>query len=186
MPLGKYNKDTVRSIAKEIGIEAAQRPDSQEICFIHDDDYVRFIKEEYSYIAPEGDFLDTEGNVIGRHKGIINYTIGQRKGLGAFGRPMFVMKIDAEKNQITLGEKGMEFASVLEACDLNFLSGSAPNQEFICTAKNRYQAKPMPCTVTIDSGKAIVTYDEPVRAITPGQAIVFYKDDLLLGGGTVI
>ena len=186
MPLGKYNKDEVRSIAEEIGLNVASRPDSQEICFIHDDDYVRFIKEQHSYTAPEGDFVDISGNIIGRHSGIINYTIGQRKGLGAFGRPMFVMKIDAEKNQITLGEKGMEFDKELVASDLNFLAGNPPAEEFRCTAKNRYQAKPAPCMVKIEGNKAIVTYDEPVRAITPGQAIVFYEEDLLLGGGTVI
>ena len=99
---------------------------------------------------------------------------------------MFVMKIDAEKNIITLGEKGMEFESELCATKLNFLAGSPPSSKFRCTAKNRYQAKPMPCTVKISNDIAIVTYDEPVRAITPGQAIVFYDDNILLGGGTVI
>ncbi len=185
MPLGEYNKTEVREIAEKIGITVANRPDSQEICFIHDDDYVRFITDD-GYVCPPGDFVDAAGNVIGKHNGIINYTIGQRKGLGAFGRPMFVMKIDAEKNIITLGEKGMEFESELCATKLNFLAGSPPSSKFRCTAKNRYQAKPMPCTVKISNDIAIVTYDEPVRAITPGQAIVFYDDNILLGGGTVI
>ena len=185
MPLGEYNKDEVRGIAEEIGLNTANRPDSQEICFIHDDDYVRFIKEQGDYTSPEGDFIDTAGNVIGRHKGIINYTIGQRKGLGAFGRPMFVMKIDAKQNIITLGEKGMEFDTTLTASNLNFLAGTPPAAEFRCTAKNRYQAKPALCTVKIENNFATVIYDEPVRAITPGQAIVFYDGDILLGGGIV-
>ncbi len=185
-PLGDYDKEKVRAIAERISLKVASRPESQEICFICDDDYVRFIKERDGYTPVKGNFTDTDGNVIGTHSGIINYTIGQRKGLGAFGRPMFVMKIDADKNEITLGEKGMEFDNELTAGDLNFISGEAPGQEFNCTAKNRYQAKPMPCRVKIENNIAHITYDEPVRAITPGQAIVFYDGDILLGGGTVI
>lgn len=185
-PLGGFNKDKVRKVADEISLKVANRPESQEICFINDDDYVRFIKERDGYIPACGNFKDINGNTIGIHSGIINYTIGQRKGLGAFGRPMFVMKIDSDKNEIILGEKGMEFDTKLTAKNLNFISGEAPSFEFRCYAKNRYQAKPALCTVKIENDIAHIVYDEPVRAITPGQAIVFYDGNILLGGGTVI
>ena len=186
MPLGDYNKNMVRTIAEEANLKVANRPDSQEICFVPDDDYVKFITEATGFVSKEGDFLDTDGNVIGRHKGIINYTIGQRKGLGAFGKPMFVMKIDADNNKIVLGDNSMSFSNSLTANKLNFLSGNIADRTFRCLAKHRYQAKPMPCYVEIKEGIAHVTYEEPVRAITPGQAIVFYDDNVLLGGGTVI
>ena len=186
MPLGDYNKDMVRAIAEEINLQTANRPDSQEICFVPNDDYVKFITENTDYTPKEGSFLDTDGNVIGTHKGIINYTIGQRKGLGAFGKPMFVMKIDAKNNEIILGDNALSFSCTLVADNLNFLSGETKDRTFRCNAKHRYQAKPMPCLVEIKDGIAQVTYDEPVRAITPGQAIVFYEGDILLGGGTVI
>lgn len=185
-PLGGYNKEMVRSVADEISLKVANRPESQEICFIDDDDYVRFIKEHDGYVPLKGSFKDINGNIIGTHDGIINYTIGQRKGLGAFGRPMFVMKIDAANNEIILGEKGMEFDSELRAENLNFVSGELPRKEFRCHAKNRYQATPAPCLVKIENNIAHIIYDDPVRAITPGQAIVFYDGDILLGGGTVI
>ncbi len=186
MPLGDYNKDMVRAIAEKAGLQTASRPDSQEICFVPDDDYVKFITETTGFVSKEGDFLDVEGNVIGRHKGIINYTIGQRKGLGAFGKPMFVMKIDAKNNEIILGDNSLSFSTRLTADNLNFLSGETTNRTFKCLAKHRYQAKPMPCKVEIKDRIAYVTYDDPVRAITPGQAIVFYDSDILLGGGTVM
>lgn len=185
MPLGSYEKPQIREMAANLGIASANRPDSQEICFIRDDDYVRFIKETSGYVPKKGNFLDTDGNVIGTHDGIINYTIGQRKGLGAFGRPMFVMKIDVPGNNIILGEKGMEFGKNLVAGNLNFISGTYPAEEFRCLAKNRYQAKPAWCTVKVKNETAEITYDEPVRAITPGQSIVFYDGDYLLGGGIV-
>ena len=107
MPLGGYNKDWVRQKAEELGLGVAHKPDSQEICFVEDDDYAKFITDYSGYKPKEGDILDVNGNVIGKHRGLIYYTIGQRKGIGAYGRPMFVMKIDAENNTITLGEKGM-------------------------------------------------------------------------------
>ena len=113
MPLGGYNKDWVRQKAEELGLGVAHKPDSQEICFVEDDDYAKFITDYSGYEPKEVDILDVNGNVIGKHRGLIYYTIGQRKGIGAYGRPMFVMKIDAENNTITLGEKGMEFSNEL-------------------------------------------------------------------------
>ena len=187
MPLGDYDKDWVRAKAEELGLGVAHKRDSQEICFVEDDDYAKFITDYSDYTPREGDILDVNGNVIGRHRGLIYYTIGQRKGIGAYGRPMFVMKIDAENNTITLGEKGMEFSSELTAEDVNFISGETPKEEINVTARIRYQAPPREAVLTpLTGGRVRLAFKEPVRAVTPGQAVVFYDGDIVLGGGTVI
>ncbi len=187
MPLGDYDKDWVRAKAEELGLGVAHKRDSQEICFVEDDDYARFITEYSGYTPREGDILDVNGNVIGRHRGLIYYTIGQRKGIGAYGRPMFVMKIDAENNTITLGEKGMEFSSELTAEDVNFISGETPKNETNVTARIRYQASPREAILTpLENNRVRLTFREPVRAVTPGQAVVFYDGGIVLGGGTVM
>lgn len=186
MPLGAYTKDEVRKMAEEMGLDVANKPDSQEICFVEDDDYARFIIDYAKYTPREGDILDINGNVIGRHKGLIYYTIGQRKGIGAYGRPMFVMSMDAQSNTITLGEKGMEFSDTLTASDVNFISGKFPDKDIKITAKVRYQAKPAEAVLsTLDGGRIKLTFTQPQRAITAGQAVVFYDGDTVLGGGTV-
>ncbi|MBQ3470823.1 MAG: tRNA 2-thiouridine(34) synthase MnmA [Clostridia bacterium] len=186
MPLGAYDKEWVRKKAEELGLGVAHKKDSQEICFVEDDDYAKFITDYSDYVPREGDLLDVNGNVIGRHRGIIYYTIGQRKGIGAYGRPMFVMKIDAEHNTITLGEKGMEFTDTLTASDVNFISGETPKGDIRLTARIRYQAPAAAAKLTpLEGGRVRLTFDEPVRAVTPGQAVVFYDGDIVLGGGTV-
>lgn len=186
MPLGGYNKDWVRKKAEELGLGVAHKKDSQEICFVEDDDYAKFIIDYSDYKPREGDILDTNSNVIGRHRGLIYYTIGQRKGIGAYGRPMFVMKIDAENNTIILGEKGMEFSKELVADDVNFISGVKPDREISVSAKVRYQAKCAKATLyPMEGDRVRLVFDEPQRAVTPGQAVVFYDGDIVLGGGTV-
>lgn len=186
MPLGGYDKEQVRKKAEELGLDVAGKPDSQEICFVEDDDYAGFIRDYAGYVPKEGDILDVSGNVIGRHRGIIYYTIGQRKGIGAYGRPMFVMKIDPASNTITLGEKGMEFSGSLTAGDINFISGEIPRESIRVQAKIRYQAMPAAAEVImIGDDRAKVVFDEPQRAVTPGQAVVFYDGDTVLGGGIV-
>lgn len=186
MPLGAYTKDEVRKMAEEMGLDVANKPDSQEICFVEDDDYARFIIDYAKYTPREGDILDINGNVIGRHKGLIYYTIGQRKGIGAYGRPMFVMSMDAQSNTITLGEKGMEFSDTLTASDVNFISGNFPDENIKITAKVRYQAKPAEAVLSpLDGERIKLTFTQPQRAITVGQAVVFYDGDIVLGGGTV-
>lgn len=186
MPLGAYTKEQVRQMAQELGLDVANKPDSQEICFVENDDYARFIIDYADYTPREGDILDTDGNVIGRHRGLIYYTVGQRKGIGAYGRPMFVMKIDAEDNTITLGEKGMEFSDTLVAEDVNFISGEFPDRDIRVSAKVRYQAQPAAALLTPLSESSVrITFDTPQRAVTPGQAVVFYDGDIVLGGGTV-
>lgn len=186
MPLGEYTKDEVRRIAKQLGLINANKPDSQEICFVENGDYAQFIKDYAHYTPKEGDILDTGGNVIGRHRGLIYYTVGQRKGIGAYGRPMFVMKIDFASNTIVLGEKGMEFSDSLIAEDVNFISGEELSGAMRVQAKVRYQAKPADAVLeNIGSGRVRMTFDEPQRAVTPGQAVVFYDGCEVLGGGTV-
>lgn len=186
MPLGGYHKDEVRKMAEELGLAVANKPDSQEICFVENDDYAGFIRDYANYTPKPGDILDTAGNVIGRHKGLIYYTVGQRKGIGAYGRPMFVMKIDPENNTIILGEKGMEFSGHLIAEDINFISGEPLTTPRSAQAKVRYQAAPAPATLIPMGEKVKVVFDSPQRAITPGQAVVFYDGDIVLGGGTVV
>lgn len=184
MPLGEYTKEEVRKIAAENNLIVCNKPESMEICFVPNDDYKNFITEYAGYIPSEGDMLDFEGNVIGRHKGVIYYTIGQRKGLGAYGRPMFVMNIDPLKNTVTLGEKGMEFSSELRAKDVNVISGGKLPKRAM--AKVRYQARPAWADIIYDGEGITVHFDEPQRAITPGQAVVFYDGNEVLGGATVI
>lgn len=187
MPLGGYNKDEVRAMAEKYGLAVANKPDSQEICFVEDDDYAKFIIDYAAYTPKTGDILDTDGNKLGEHRGLIYYTIGQRKGIGAYGRPMFVKEIDARNNTITLGEKGMEFSDELTACDVNFISGEFPKTPIKIQAKVRYQAPPAEAMLCpLENGNVKVTFPIPQRAITPGQAVVFYDNDTVLGGGTVV
>ena len=189
MPLGELkDKTETREIADRLGLVTAKKPDSMEICFVPDNDYASFVKRNSEKFPEEGNFVDTEGNILGRHKGIVHYTIGQRKGLGVtFGKPMFVIKIDADKNEIVLAEKGAEFSSSLTAGKLNFIPFDAPSEPFRVNAKVRYSAKEAPATVTVTKDKAEVVFDTPQRAITPGQAVVFYEidGDNVIGGGII-
>lgn len=184
MPLGEYTKEEVRKIAAEHDLTVSNKPESMEICFVPNDDYKSFITDYAGYSPKEGNMLDYEGNVIGKHRGVIYYTIGQRKGIGAYGRPMFVMNIDPLKNTVTLGEKGMEFFPELRAKDVNVISGGRLPERAM--AKVRYQARPAWGNISYDGDEIIVRFDEPQRAVTPGQAVVFYDGDEVLGGGTVI
>ncbi len=190
MPLGEISdKAETRRIATELGFDIAGKADSMEICFIPDDDYRTFLENHTGKKCPEGDFVDINGNILGRHSGISNYTVGQRKGLGiAFGKPMFVTKIDAEKNQVVLGEKGTEFSKELFADKLNFIPFEKPDDKIEVLAKVRYGAKPSKATVFLQGEDlAKVVFDEPQRAVTPGQAVVFYDldEEILVGGGII-
>jgi len=187
MPIGGFEKDEIRRIAEERGLPVANKPESQEICFIRDDDYSGFITEYADFVPEGGDIFDISGNVIGQHKGLIYYTIGQRKGIGAYGRPMFVKEIHPESNSIVLGEKGMEFSGELVGVNASYMPFDRLEGEMRVCAKVRYQAPPAPATITpIDGNKVKVVFDEPQRAITPGQAVVFYIDDEVIGGATVV
>ena len=188
LPLGEFkSKEEVREYAERHNLITARKPDSQEICFVPDNDYVSFIQRRIGELPGEGNFVDLEGNILGRHKGIVNYTIGQRKGLGlAFGKPMFVVKIDAEKKEVVLGEQGEEFSDTLYAVKPNFIPFDSIESPIRASAKVRYSAQPADCTVLMEDGKVKIVFDEPQRAITPGQAVVLYDGDIVLGGATII
>ncbi len=186
-PLGSYTKDKVRDIAKEIGLTVANKPDSQEICFVDDDDYGRFIEERLNREIKPGNFVDTEGNVLGQHKGIIHYTIGQRKGLGiALGKPMYVVEIDAEKDLVVLGQHHEVFSKGMIVEEVNFIYTEDLTQPTKAMVKIRYSAPEVAATLYPMEGNIIkVEFDKPQRAITPGQAAVFYQEDYVLGGGVI-
>lgn len=188
MPLGGYTKPEARQIAEEAGLRVAHKPDSQEICFVEDNDYASFLERYTGVKAPEGEFVDAQGRVLGHHKGITHYTIGQRKGLGvSFGKPMYVTKIDAAHNLITLGEEGSQYAPSLVAEDLNFIPFDTLKEPLRAQVKMRYQARPAQAFLTpLDGGRVRVDFDEPQRSVTPGQAVVFYDGDLVLGGGVIV
>ena len=190
-PLGAFaSKDEVRRMADRLNLPTAKKPDSQEICFIPDQDYAGFIQRRLGVSPVKGNFVDLKGRIIGEHQGITRYTIGQRKGLGiAFGKPMFVVKIDPEKNEVVLGEQGSEFSMGLLANQLNFIPFDTLDGELSVAAKVRYSARPASAVIqSAGDGKVRVTFEEPQRAITPGQAVVFYEEnsDIVIGGGTIL
>lgn len=188
MPVGDYTKDDIRKIAAEIGIQVANKPDSMEICFVPDNDYAGFIQRETDYVPKEGNFVDIHGNVIGKHKGIIHYTVGQRKGLGlAMGHPVFVTEIRPDTNEVVIGENADVFASKLYANKLNFMAAEAFTGDVRAKAKIRYSHAGADCTVRmINEDTLECVFDEPQRAVTPGQALVLYDGEYVLGGGTII
>ncbi|SHH29909.1 tRNA (5-methylaminomethyl-2-thiouridylate)-methyltransferase [Caloranaerobacter azorensis DSM 13643] len=189
MPLGNIgDKEKVREIARELGLIVAEKPESQEICFIEDNDYGKFIRENADYEIKPGYFVDTDGNILGKHKGITHYTIGQRKGLGlALGKPVYVVHIDPEKNIVVVGDAEKVFGTELIANDLNFIPFEKLTKPLKVKAKIRYTAKETDATVyPIEEDKVKVVFDAPVRAITPGQSIVFYDGDIVVGGGTIL
>ncbi len=186
LPLGTLNKDQVRSVALQNDLVNADKPDSQDICFVPDGDYAGFI-ERYGAYSPEGAFVDAAGNVLGRHRGIIHYTIGQRKGLGlSFGKPMFVVGKSAENNTVTLGGQELLLSSELTARDVNLISVETLTSPLRCTAKTRYTGAEIPCEVTpLGDGRVRVLFDSPQRAAAKGQSVVFYDGDVVIGGGII-
>ncbi|MEA5084281.1 MAG: tRNA 2-thiouridine(34) synthase MnmA [Lachnospiraceae bacterium] len=187
MPIGEYNKDEVRKIAEEIGLRVANKPDSMEICFIPDDDYGKFIEENSDKKISQGNFVDMDGKILGRHKGIVYYTVGQRKGLGiAFGKPMFVYEIRPKTNEVVLCENSSLFKTTVRANRVNFMAFETIEGEVRFEAKIRYSHKKAPCIVrVIDEDTIECVFDEPQRAITPGQALVVYDGDYVVCGGTI-
>ena len=185
-PLGEYSKTEIRKIAEEQHFLNARKRDSQDICFVPDGYYAKFIEGYLGKTYPDGDFVDINGNVIGRHHGIIRYTNGQRKGLGvAFGKPMYVADKNIEKNTVTLCTNDELFSREVNAVDFNLLVPDLPN-EFKCKARVRYNMKEQGATAYLDGDKLKLIFDEPQRAITKGQAVVLYDGDTVIGGGTII
>ncbi|GAA0177005.1 tRNA 2-thiouridine(34) synthase MnmA [Clostridium sediminicola] len=186
MPCGKYSKEKIRSIAKKIGLKVHDKKDSMEICFIADNNHGKYIKDRVD-IVKIGDFIDKSGNKLGEHKGIINYTIGQRKGLGiSFGKPMFVIDILPETNQVVLGEEKFILKNSLIAKDINFIPFDYLDYKITLEAKVRYSAKKALADVEpYGEDRIKITFKEKQRAITKGQSVVFYSGDMLVGGGVI-
>jgi tRNA-specific 2-thiouridylase len=185
-PVGELTKAEIRRLAREWRLPNAQKPDSADICFIPSGDYRAFVQERVP--ARAGAIVDTDGERIGEHDGVHNYTVGQRRGLPARGggEPLYVVGLNAETNTVIAGENGDLAADGLIAEDLSFLSGEAPVGETAVHARIRYRSEPVPATLRIQSGRADVRFAAPQRAVTPGQAVVFYDGERVLGGGSIV
>jgi tRNA-specific 2-thiouridylase len=187
MPLGDFTKVQTRSMARELGLAVAEKPDSQEICFVPDDDYKSFLEAKAPGSLKPGNIVDTSGRILGRHKGLPLYTVGQRKGLGlAAGVPLYVVALDTEHNQVIVGSNNDVFAQGLIAGDLNFIAWDQLAGPVTAAAKIRYSAREAQAEIVPQpDGTVRVMFAEPQRAITPGQSVVFYDGDIVLGGGII-
>lgn len=186
-PLGELSKDQARALAARQNLVNARKRDSQDICFIPDGDYTAFLEAFTGSSYPEGDFLDLQGNVVGRHRGAVRYTIGQRKGLGiAMGQPVYVCSKDMEANTVTVGSNEALFHRSLLASDWSWFPFSSLTQPLKCMAKARSRMIEQPAIAyPEDNGTVRVVFDEPQRAITTGQTVTLYDGDMVLGGGTI-
>ncbi len=186
-PLGNMEKTQTRELAAASGFCNAGKHDSQDICFVPDGDYTAFIERYTGKTYPGGNYVDSCGNIIGRHKGYIHYTIGQRKGLGvAFGEPRYVSQIDPESNTVTLATDAELYTDTVNIKNVNWISGEIPSAPVRCKTKIRYRHRETECTVYPDGNGATIIFDEAVRAVTPGQSAVMYDGDIVLGGGKII
>lgn len=188
MPVGSYTKEEIRAVAEKAGLLVADKPDSQDICFVPDGDYAAFIRENTEREIPAGNFVTPSGEILGRHKGIIHYTVGQRKGLGlALGYPAFVLEIRPRTNEVVIGTYEESLTQTVKADKVNFMSVEDLTEPKRVFAKIRYNHKGAWCTVE-KTGEDEVTcrFEEPQRAVTPGQALVLYEGEHVLGGGTIL
>ncbi len=191
-PLGELTKEEVRALARHVNLAVAEKPESMELCFVPTGNYVQFI-QAYSRERGiplqngEGEIVNENGGVVGRHDGVHNFTIGQRKGLGfAAGKPLYVLSIDPEKNRVVVGEDDVLRKTVCEVEGVNWISCEQPSAPLLAFAKIRHKHEPAPAAIEpLEAGAARVTFDTPQRAITPGQATVFYDGDIVLGGGWI-
>ncbi|HTP64659.1 MAG TPA: tRNA 2-thiouridine(34) synthase MnmA [Geobacteraceae bacterium] len=185
-PLGGMTKREVRLLAAGFGLPVADKGESQEICFIPDNDYVRFIEEERGKACQPGNIVDCRGNVLGRHNGAYRFTIGQRKGLGvAHAHPLYVLGVDMARNEVTVGGKDELTSEGLMAAEVNWIA-PAPDTSVEAACKIRYRHRPVACTIVPLAGdRAQVRFHRPEQAVTPGQAVVFYDGDEVLGGGWI-
>ena len=187
-PLGGMTKAQVRAVAEAEGYVTAKKKDSQDICFIPDGDYRSFMTSYTGKTYPAGDYLDLQGNVVGKHGGAVGYTIGQRKGLGiALGEPVYVCRKDMENNTVTVGPDEALWSSTLIGDNWNWIAISQLTEPIRCKARVRYRHTEQPATVyPLPDGKTKVEFDQPQRAITPGQTVVLYDGDTVIGGGTIL
>ena len=187
-PLGGMSKTHVREIAEEQGLISARKKDSQDICFVPDGDYAGFIERYTGRAFAHGQFVDTEGHVLGEHKGMIHYTIGQRKGLGlALPQPMYVKEKDMEHNAVILSTNDELFTTNLDAVDFNWVAFDCPAEPVHCNARVRYKHAEQPATIYPTGPDTVhIEFETPVRAISKGQAVVLYDGEYVIGGGTII
>ena len=187
-PLGGLQKNGVRRIAEDRGLVNARKPDSQDICFVPDGDYANFLESVMGVAAVPGSFIDKHGNVLGTHKGIIHYTIGQRKGLGlSFEKPKYVIGKDKKTNTVTLGDEEDLYSNSMTVGDVNFISIDQLKEPMNVSVKTRYTQRETPAVLRpLSNGDIAVTFSSPQRAATPGQAAVFYDGDTVVGGGTIL
>ncbi len=186
-PLGSYKKAMVREMASAFGLAVADKPDSQEICFIPDDDYKRFLAEHKAVEDNPGPIYDVSGKKLGDHQGLANFTVGQRKGLGVTaGRPLYVVELDTERNALIVGDDRDVYADGLLAEDINYIAVESPAEPMRVMARVRYHAREVPAMLSpLPDGGARLDFDEPERAVTPGQSVVFYDGDEVVGGGII-
>ena len=201
-PLGEFTKEQTREMARRFGLRVAEKEDSQDLCFVKDNDYRGFLQRQIPSALVAGEIVDTRGNVLGKHNGLSLYTIGQRKGLGiAVGEPLFVVELDAKRNAVVVGRENELGRRELVAQNVNWIAGHAPAQEIRAMVKIRYRASEVNATVTpihtasahpstplhsaLDGSSARVEFDQPLRDITPGQYAVFYEGEVCLGGGVI-
>lgn len=187
-PLGGFSdKDEIRAIAEKHGFRNARKRESQDICFVDDGKYGDFLEKYTGRVFPPGDFVDEEGRVLGRHRGITRYTIGQRKGLGlSLNQPMYVCRKDVGRNEVTLTKGPALYSDALLADHFNWIACDPPKDPLRVTAKTRYRAKESPATVRAqEDGSVLVCFDHPERAVAKGQAVVLYDGDVVVGGGTI-
>ena len=188
MPVGDYEKDQIREIARQAGLPVANKHDSQDICFVPDHDYAGFIERETNRVYAPGNFVDEQGNVLGQHKGIIHYTIGQRKGLGiTAATPLFVKELRVDTNEVVICKNEDLFSKICHVENVNYMSKPAIEDGTKAVGKVRYSHQGAPCSLTtLPDGTLLCEFDEPQRAMTPGQAAVFYDGDHVLCGGTIM
>ena len=188
-PLGDFTKEQTRAMARRFGLRVAEKHESQDLCFIADGEYRNFLRRNIPDALVPGDIVDTQGNVLGRHEGIALYTIGQRKGLGlAIGEPLYVIALDSVRNRVVVGVAAELGKRELTAGNLNWVAGEPPRSdsgEIRVTAKIRYRAVELGAMIVVAEKSVHVVFDEPLRDITPGQAVVFYDGDKCLGGGII-
>lgn len=183
-PLGDLQKTEVRAIARRMGLPVADKPDSEEICFVPDNDYRRFVRDRVE--SPPGEFVAPDGTVLGRHEGIVDFTVGQRRGLGAFGERRYVIALEPVSNKVVVGSKTDLFCNGLMAANPHWVSGNAPTAGARVLVKYRYKAPLVAATIYSGAEGVELRFDEPQRAVSPGQAAVCYQDDALLGGATIV
>ena len=186
-PVGSLTKTQVRAQARRLGLKVAEKPDSQEICFVPDGDYAAFVARKAPAVARAGAIVDVHGEVLARHEGVHRFTVGQRKGLGVSGRsPLYVLKIEAESGQVTIGPRAALDQTTLTASGVNWVATGAPPGWRTASAQIRHRHRAAPGRVrALDGDRAEFVFDTPQPAITPGQAVVFYDGDLVVGGGWI-